>query len=124
MKEIDNATETEERIAALFRALGNPARVWIMSELAKSPHSAGELVASLPLAQSTVSEHLTVLKQAGIVRTKRGARCYCLQPEILDTIIDFCRDLKPEEPAPADNVPGRVHTPETARARVSKESAA
>lgn len=96
MKDIEHSSETEERIATLFRALGNPARVWILSTLAKAPHSAGQLVASLPLAQSTVSEHLGVLKQAGIVRTTRGARWYSLQPEVLDTIIAFCQELQPD----------------------------
>jgi DNA-binding transcriptional ArsR family regulator len=94
MKEIADQSELEERIATLFRALGNPARVHILAELAKSPRSAGELVARLPLAQSTVSEHLSVLKNAGIIRTLRGARWYCLEPKMLDTVIAFCDELR------------------------------
>jgi ArsR family transcriptional regulator len=45
----------------------------------------GELVEALPLAQSTVSQHLKVLKEAGLIRGEvDGPRvCYCIEPRAL-----------------------------------------
>ena len=83
MKEINGLTADEERAAAVFRAMGNPARVRIVRELAMRRSCAtGDLVSLLPLAQSTISQHLKVLRDAGIVQgTPDGDGCYCLDPE-------------------------------------------
>lgn len=96
MKTIEGLTTDEERAAAVFRALGNPARVRIVMELARRQVCmSGDLVDILPLAQSTVSEHLRVLKDAGIVRgTIDGDRCYCLDPETFDTVVSFCSEVR------------------------------
>ena len=92
MKTIEGLTEAEERAAAIFRALGNPARVRIVSELAKRDACVtGDLVELLPLAQSTVSQHLKVLKDAGIIRgVIDGEPCYCLDPDAIRWLVDFC----------------------------------
>ncbi len=96
MKTVEGLTTDEATAAAMFRALGNPARVRIVRELASHPGCmTGELVELLPLAQSTVSEHLRVLKDAGIVRgTIDGDRCYCLDFEKLDAVVAFCQELQ------------------------------
>lgn len=76
-----DAADTE--LAELSRALGHPARVKILRLLAsRNSCVCGELVDELPLAQSTVSQHLKVLKDAGLIRgTISGPRtCYCLEP--------------------------------------------
>lgn len=96
VKTIETLTGEEEKAAAIFRALGNPARVRIVTELAKrSSCVTGELVELLPLAQSTVSQHLKVLKEAGIIRgTVDGdSPSYCLDPEAILWLTDFCRDV-------------------------------
>jgi ArsR family transcriptional regulator len=92
MKVIEGLTKEEERAAAVFRALGNPARVRIVTELAKRDACVtGDLVDVLPLAQSTVSQHLKVLKEAGIIRgSVDGDGCYCLEPEAIQWLVDFC----------------------------------
>lgn len=113
MKEIFTQSASEERIANLFRALGNPARVWIITELAKSPRSAGDLVARLPLAQSTVSEHLGVLKAAGIVSTGKSARIYQLDAAVFDTVIDYCNLLSGGQNRVSADDAGRFRTPVT-----------
>jgi ArsR family transcriptional regulator len=80
-------TETDTRTVALLRAIAHPARFRILRLLAASSTCVcGDLVEELPLAQSTVSEHLKVLKDAGIVRgTIEGPNtCYCLEPEALE----------------------------------------
>jgi ArsR family transcriptional regulator len=66
--------------AKLARALGHPARVAIMRHLlARGDCICGKLVDLLPLAQSTVSQHLKALKNAGLVSGEvDGPRvCYC-----------------------------------------------
>lgn len=95
MKTIEGMAAGDLRAAALFRALGNPARVQIIRALAAQPGCmTGDLADLLPLAQSTVSEHLRVLKEAGIVRgTIEGDRCYCLDPEALQVVVRFCQQL-------------------------------
>lgn len=75
--------EADEELAALGKALGHPARIQILRLLArKNACVCGDIVEELPLAQSTVSQHLKVLKEAGLVRGDvDGPRvCYCLEP--------------------------------------------
>jgi ArsR family transcriptional regulator len=95
MKPIEDLTKEEERAAEVFRALGNPARVRIVTELAKrSACDTGELVELLPLAQSTVSQHLKVLKAAGIIQgTIDGEPCYCLNPEVMRWVAKFSVEM-------------------------------
>lgn len=78
--------KADDELAELARALGHPARVKILRLLAtRNSCVCGELVDELPLAQSTVSQHLKVLKEAGLIRgTISGPRtCYCLEPRML-----------------------------------------
>lgn len=78
--------DADLELAALARALGHPARVQILRLLGRrSACIAGEIVAELPLAQSTVSQHLKVLRDAGLIRGEiDGPRtCYCLEPRAL-----------------------------------------
>jgi ArsR family transcriptional regulator len=80
--EIDPADD--EQLAELAKALAHPIRVQIVRILARTAGCiCGDLVDALPLAQSTVSQHLKVLKEAGLVRgTIDGPRtCYCIDPE-------------------------------------------
>ena len=96
MKTIEGLTTEEERAAAIFRALGNPARIRIVTELARrNVCIAGDLVGVLPLAQSTVSQHLKVLKEAGIIRgvTDDDSACYCLEPDVVRWLATFCTDI-------------------------------
>jgi ArsR family transcriptional regulator len=75
--------EADIELAELAKALAHPARVKILRILAaRNSCVCGELVDELPLAQSTVSQHLKVLKGAGLIRgTISGPRtCYCLEP--------------------------------------------
>lgn len=76
----------DEELAKLAHAIAHPARVRIVRLLdAKNACVCGELVEALPLAQSTVSQHLKVLKQAGLIQGEiDGPRvCYCLVPGAL-----------------------------------------
>lgn len=78
--------EADEELAALAKALGHPARVRILRLLARRETCVcGDIVEELPLAQSTVSQHLKVLKDAGLIRgAVDGPRmAYCLEPRTL-----------------------------------------
>jgi ArsR family transcriptional regulator len=91
MKTLDQTTD-ETLAVRYLRALANPVRFRIVQLLADRRECVtGDLVDELPLAQSSVSEHLKVLKDAGIVQgTVDGPyRCYCLEPDAMR----FLRDL-------------------------------
>ena len=80
------ALPTDETLALWARALAHPARLQILRTLAeRGTCVCGEVVDVLPLAQSTVSQHLKVLREAGFVcGTVDGPRtCYCVDGEAL-----------------------------------------
>lgn len=71
----------DERIAHIARALAHPIRVGILRLLAQQPECRGaEVFAHMPLAQSTISEHLRVLKEAGLVTSHAvgNGMVYCV----------------------------------------------
>ncbi len=66
-----------EAKAAVFKALGHPTRLWMAEQLAGGEKCVCELVETIDADFSTVSKHLTVLKQAGVVvDEKRGKQVY------------------------------------------------
>ncbi len=74
-------SKKEQEIAAFAKAIAHPARVAILKVLAgKTECVCGQIVDVLPLAQSTVSQHLKELKAAGLINgTVEGPRsCYCI----------------------------------------------
>jgi ArsR family transcriptional regulator len=78
--------EADVELALYAKALGHSARVQIVRLLSRrSACVCGDIVDELPLAQSTVSQHLKVLKEAGLIRGDvEGPRvCYCLEPKAL-----------------------------------------
>lgn len=86
MNQNSNALLDAHAFAGICKALGHPARIRIVEHLMTIDQCiCAEIVQILPLAQSTVSQHLKVLKAAGIVKGEvEGPRtCYCLDREIL-----------------------------------------
>ena len=76
--------QDEQDLAAFAKALAHPARIAILKELARGDTCiCGEIVEVLPLAQSTVSQHLKELQQAGLIQgTVDGVKsCYCINRE-------------------------------------------
>jgi len=76
----------DERLASQLKALAHPARLQILDVLSvRGECVCGEIVGLLPLSQSTVSQHLKVLKEAGLLTgTIDGtSSCYCLNNEAL-----------------------------------------
>jgi ArsR family transcriptional regulator len=81
-------TEKEfDMFAKICKALGHPARVKIIEHLKEIDQCiCGEIVQILPLAQSTVSQHLKSLKESGLVKgeVEGPCTCYCLNRELLE----------------------------------------
>ena len=76
-----NLSSDEQRLAHMMKALGHPARMQIIRYLSDHPQCfTGDIVEVLPLAQATVSQHLKVLRDAGLIcGTIEGpATSYCL----------------------------------------------
>lgn len=68
-------------LAGFFKALGHPARLSILGVLTRQSNCiCGDIVEEIPLAQSTISQHLKVLKEVGLIRGEVDgpAVCYCL----------------------------------------------
>ena len=73
-KHLDFDTETEA-IAEICKALGHPTRMQIMILLwKKNNRTCGEIVAQIPLAQSTISKHLLELKKADLLTVKNQGK--------------------------------------------------
>ena len=74
-------TQKEQDLANFAKAMAHPARIAILKVLAqKNECICGEIVELLPLAQSTVSQHLKELKNAGLIlgETDGPRSCYCI----------------------------------------------
>lgn len=75
--------------AALFRSLGDPARLVIVRRLAGGPARVTDLVSALGLAQSTVSKHLACLRDCGLVTSEPAGRASVFrlaQPALADLL--------------------------------------
>lgn len=86
----------QQRTAELMKALGHPARIAILELLAERQTCiCGDITDQLPLAQSTVSQHLKALKNAGIIKGEiDGVRvCYCLNEEGVKNIDELFTPL-------------------------------
>lgn len=78
--------EADAELAAFSKAIGHPVRVRILRMLARrEARMCCHIVDELPLAQSTVSEHLRILRDAGLIRvSEQGPRGgYCIVPSAL-----------------------------------------
>jgi len=85
-----------ESLAELSWALAHPARVRIVRLLlSRTSCMCGEIVEEMPLAQSTVSQHLKILKETGLVQGSiDGPRvCYCINQSALATLKQLIADL-------------------------------
>jgi len=86
---VEGFTEQQQRTAELLKALGHPARIAILEFIiSKCSCICGDIVDELPLSQSTVSQHLKALKQAGIITGEiEGVKtCYCIDPQVWDEL--------------------------------------
>jgi len=89
------------RAAQWFHALSDPTRIKIVEMLSHGERCVCELQTSVDAAQSRLSFHLRVLKDAGLVSDRREGRWsyYTLNGEALDQIAEFTQAVKPGEHA-------------------------
>jgi ArsR family transcriptional regulator len=91
-------TRSNAPLARQFKALGHPVRLGIVARLAEEPGTcACDFAEVFGVAQPTVSEHLRVLREAGLAVTeRRGTQiCYSLAPDAFDAVTAFARSLTP-----------------------------
>jgi DNA-binding transcriptional ArsR family regulator len=102
--------------AQVLTALSDPTRRRVLEALRTGPRSVGELTAAVPVSQSAVSQHLRVLREAGLVTERRAGtrRLYRVAPDGLstlrayldgfwdDALWSFARLADQPEPAPPD----------------------
>jgi ArsR family transcriptional regulator len=81
--------EAREELAGRFRALADPTRVAIVNSLAAAPEACVcELTAAFELSQPTISHHLRILREAGLVESSRRGTWsyYRLVPEAIESL--------------------------------------
>jgi ArsR family transcriptional regulator len=104
MREAHAASPREtEKLAALAKALGHPARLGVIRMLHERQTCIGcDIVDEIGLAQSTTSEHLRILKASGVItgEVESPRVCYSLNREALEPLRRFLNDLirMPAEP--------------------------
>ena len=102
----------DEQIAALAKALAHPVRLRILALLARTPGCiGGDIVQAVGLAQSTVSEHLRILKAAGVIEGQIDPPrvCYALAPDALAPLGALIAQLQAAAADPACCViPGKT----------------
>jgi ArsR family transcriptional regulator len=91
--------ELEALVAGTCKALNDPKRLLVMYALSDGPRSVGELCGVLDSTQSNVSQHLGVLRAAGMVESERSGSTvrYSLRhPRVIEAI-DMLRSISREE---------------------------
>ena len=91
-----NSIEQFDSLALACKSLSHPARLAILETLARRGNClCGEIVEVMPLAQSTVSQHLKILKEAGLISgTVEGPKsCYCINRKAMADLREKVLDL-------------------------------
>ncbi len=81
----ENFNKVQNRIAELAKAIGHPARIAILEVLLKrNTCICNDIVEELPLSQSTISQHLKALKEAGLIKgdIEGTSICYCIDEKV------------------------------------------
>jgi DNA-binding transcriptional ArsR family regulator len=77
--------------AQVLQALGDPTRRAVLEELRRGPRAVGELARRLPVSRPAVSQHLRVLKEAGLVTERQNGtrRLYRVNPDGLADLREY-----------------------------------
>jgi ArsR family transcriptional regulator, arsenate/arsenite/antimonite-responsive transcriptional repressor len=96
MEEVITYTEQQTRLARIARAMGHPARIMILELLSEQNCCySGDMAEELPIARSTLSQHLKELKDAGLIQgevTPPRIK-YCLNAENWELARSLYNDL-------------------------------
>jgi len=99
-KRIDGAAlrQHAEQASQLLKTVGNPIRLMILYTLMQGEYSVGKLNNRIELSQSTLSQHLAILRRNGLVQTRREAQTifYSLENEKVSSLMEclytiYCR---------------------------------
>ena len=103
--------------AGLLKALGNEQRLLILCNLLEGPLSVGELNGRVELSQSALSQHLALLREAGMVETRRESQSifYSLPPGPVTRVMAVLQEIYCGPP-PGGRAGRGVHKPGTRRA--------
>lgn len=101
----------------VFRAIGDPHRVGIVELLREKELSAGEILEAIDVVQSTLSHHMKILVEAGVVNASRHGKWtyYSLNTEVLGDAVEFLSDFAKGT---------KVFSDKTAPSRAASQSAA
>jgi DNA-binding transcriptional ArsR family regulator len=89
-------SEEVNTMSEILKALGHPARLSIMHYLAKSPSCiCNDIVIELPLAQPTISRHLSELKRVGLIQGEIAGKhiCYCINTKKWHTVLAYLETI-------------------------------
>src|ERR687883_1933269 len=89
---------SDDRVVRQLKALAHPIRLGMMEQLAKQPEiCACDLGDAFAVSQPPASEHLRVLREAGLVRTRREGTtiCYAAVPEAVAEVAEVIAALRP-----------------------------
>ena len=95
------AVPTHDQVAKIAKALAHPARVQIVETLLRRTTCIGcDLVEEIGLAASTTSEHLRILKEAGLIvgEIARPRICYSLDPRAVAPLLSFLHTIEAGHP--------------------------
>jgi ArsR family transcriptional regulator len=129
------SAEQAARDVVVFKALANPVRLQIVSLVAGATDgqvSAGHIVRKFPLSQPTISHHLRILREAGVLTAHPTSTFvyYRFSPEVQDAVTGLIPErpaapppgaVKPEPTKPRKNSAGKKKTPD-AKPKSSKKS--
>lgn len=99
VKKTQSLDRMYQEAAAVFRALGDENRMQILGILTQGELGAGELLQSLSIVQSTLSHHMKILTESGVVQCKRqGKRAYySINQEVLNKLQNYAALLGAQE---------------------------
>jgi DNA-binding transcriptional ArsR family regulator len=102
---------------AVLKALADPHRRQILRLVQGHEMAAGQIAARFPLTQQAISQHIAVLKQAGLLTERREGtrRLYALQHEALDPVRALLAEFWPDALARLKDAVERVHPPQETR---------
>src|ERR1022692_2496422 len=102
---------------AVLRALADPHRRQILRLVQGHEMAAGQIAARFPLTQQAISQHIAVLKQAGMLTERRDGtrRLYALRPEARDPVRALLAEFWPDALARLKDAVERAHPPRETR---------
>ncbi len=85
--------------AETFRALSDPTRREILNLLKKGPLSAGEIGGQFPSTGATISHHLAILRQAGLILDQKQGKYiyYSLNLSVFEEVLSWLKSFSKEE---------------------------